>query len=62
MRKFRRASIQSQILIFATFLVVLVSVVATAMEPYLYGRHDRGFQHGLFAARAAIVAEQFVQA
>ncbi|MGR8925925.1 ATP-binding protein [Rhizobium leguminosarum] len=62
MRNFRRASIQSQILILATFLVVLVSVVATAMEPYIYGRHDRGFQNGLFAARAAMVAEQFAQA
>ncbi|RUM09361.1 HAMP domain-containing sensor histidine kinase [Rhizobium chutanense] len=62
MRNFRRASIQNQILILATFLVVLVSVVATAMEPYIYGRHDRGFQNGLFAARAEAIAEQFAQA
>ncbi|WP_184472328.1 ATP-binding protein [Rhizobium esperanzae] len=62
MRNFRRASIQNQILILATLLVVLVSAVATAMEPFIYGRHDRGFQNGLFAARAAMIAEQFAQA
>ncbi|WP_183697105.1 HAMP domain-containing sensor histidine kinase [Rhizobium leguminosarum] len=62
MRNFRRASIQNQILILATLLVVLVSVVATAMEPFIYGRHDRGFQNGLFAARAAMVAQQFAEA
>ncbi|MBX5197343.1 HAMP domain-containing protein [Rhizobium sp. NZLR10] len=62
MRNFRRASIQNQILILATLLVVLVSVVATAMEPFIYGRHDRGFQNGLFAARAAMIAEQFADA
>ncbi|EJB05434.1 signal transduction histidine kinase [Rhizobium leguminosarum bv. trifolii WSM597] len=62
MRNFRRASIQSQILTLATFLVVLVSVVATATEPFIYGRHDRGFQNGLFAARAAMITEQFAEA
>lgn len=62
MRNFRRASIQSQILTLATFLVVLVSVVATAMEPYIYGRHDRGFQNGLFAGRASMIVEQFAEA
>ncbi|EJT03925.1 HAMP domain-containing sensor histidine kinase [Rhizobium sp. CCGE 510] len=62
MKNFRRASIQNQILILATLLVVLVSVVATAMEPFIYGRHDRGFQNGLFAARAAMIAEQFAEA
>jgi signal transduction histidine kinase len=41
---------------------VLVSIVATATEPFIYGRHDRGFQNGLFAGRAAMVVEQFSRA
>ena len=62
MRNLRWASIQKQILILATLLVVLVSVVATISEPFTYGRHDRGFENGLFAGRAGIILDQFKRA
>jgi len=59
LKNLRRTSIQKQILVLAIFLVVLVSLVATFTEPFIYGRHDRGFQNGLFAGRAEKVLEQF---
>lgn len=59
MRKLRRASIRRQILILAVLLVVLVSAVAAVSEPFIYGRHDKGIQIGLFAGRIEMVLDQF---
>jgi hypothetical protein len=47
LRRPRRASIRTQILVLAILLVVLVSVVAATMEPLIYGRHDKGLEIGL---------------
>lgn len=59
MKKLRRASIQRQILILATLLVILVSAIAMFSEPFIYGRSDRDFQDGLFAGQAAMVLDRF---
>jgi signal transduction histidine kinase len=59
MMSFRAASIRTQILILATLLTVLVSVVATVSEPYIYGRHDKGIQIGLLAGRIELILDQF---
>ncbi|NTF59500.1 HAMP domain-containing protein [Agrobacterium rhizogenes] len=59
MKNLRRASIQKQILVLATLLVVLVSVIATLSEPFIYGRNDRDFQNGLFAGQAEMVLDRF---
>jgi signal transduction histidine kinase len=62
LRKLRRASIRVQILILATLLVVLVSVIAMLSEPFIYGRHDKGVQIGLFAGRIEMILDQFGRA
>lgn len=59
MINFRAASIRTQILVLATLLTILVSVVATLSEPYIYGRHDKGIQIGLLAGRIELVIDQF---
>jgi signal transduction histidine kinase len=59
LKNLRRASIQTQILILATFLVVLVSLVAMFTEPFIYGRNERDFQNGLFAGQAEIILDRF---
>ncbi|WP_267554606.1 ATP-binding protein [Rhizobium rhizogenes] len=59
MINFRTASIRTQILVLATLLTILVSVVATLSEPYIYGRHDKGIQIGLLAGRIELVMDQF---
>ena len=59
MTSFRAASIRTQILVLATLLTILVSVVAMASEPYIYGRHDKGIQIGLLAGRIELVLDQF---
>ncbi|OBZ92700.1 histidine kinase [Pararhizobium polonicum] len=62
MKTLRRASIQKQILILATVLVVLVSVIAMVSEPFIYGRNDRDFRNGLFAGQAEMVLDHFREA
>lgn len=59
MRILRSTSIRNQILLLAILLVVLVSLVATITEPFIYGRHDKGIQIGLFAARVERIVDQF---
>ncbi|MBO9102061.1 two-component sensor histidine kinase, partial [Rhizobium sp. L58/93] len=58
----RSASLRIQILLLAILLVVLVSAVATITEPFIYGRHDKGIEIGLFAGRVETVLEQFKKA
>jgi len=55
----RGASIRTQILFLAILLVVLVSVVASTTEPFIYGRHDRGLEIGLLAGRIEGIADRF---
>lgn len=62
MRRLRRASIRTQILVLAILLVVLVSAVAATTEPFIYGRHDKGLEIGLLAGRIEGVVDQFRQA
>jgi hypothetical protein len=62
LKTLRRASIQKQILILATVLVVLVSVIAMVSEPFIYGRNDRDFRNGLFAGQAEMVLDHFREA
>lgn len=59
MRRLRRASIRTQILVLAILLVVLVSAVAAAMEPFIYGRHHKGLEIGLPAGRLEGVVDQW---
>ncbi|QCJ00961.1 ATP-binding protein [Agrobacterium larrymoorei] len=61
MKVLRSASIRKQLLFLAILLVVLVSVVAAATEPFIYGRHDKGIEIGLFAGRIESVLEQFAR-
>ncbi|MBB4955129.1 signal transduction histidine kinase [Agrobacterium vitis] len=61
MKGLRSASIRKQLLFLAILLVVLVSVVAAATEPFIYGRHDKGIEIGLFAGRIETVLEQFAR-
>jgi len=61
MISFRTASIRTQILVLATLLTILVSIVATLSEPYIYGRHDKGIQIGLLAGRIELIVDQFRQ-
>ncbi|QXZ81374.1 MULTISPECIES: ATP-binding protein [Rhizobium] len=58
----RSASLRIQILLLAILLVVLVSAVATITEPFIYGRHDKGIEIGLFAGRVETVLQQFKKA
>ncbi|QCJ01068.1 ATP-binding protein [Agrobacterium larrymoorei] len=62
MKGLRSASIRTQLLFLAILLVVLVSAVAATTEPFIYGRHDKGIEIGLFAGRIETVLEQFVRA
>lgn len=62
MKGLRTASIRTQILVLATLLIVLVSVVATLSEPFIYGRHDKGVAIGLLAGRIERVLDQYRQA
>lgn len=55
----RTASIRKQLFFLAILLVVLVSAVAAVSEPFIYGRHDKGIEIGLFAGRLETVLEQF---
>ncbi|MDR5012101.1 MULTISPECIES: ATP-binding protein [Agrobacterium] len=55
----RSASIRKQLLFLAILLVVLVSTTAALTEPFIYGRHDKGIEIGLFAGRLETVLEQF---
>ncbi|GAK72679.1 putative two-component histidine kinase [Agrobacterium rubi TR3 = NBRC 13261] len=59
MKGLRSASIRKQLLFLAILLVVLVSVVAATTEPFIYGRHDKGIEIGLFAGRIETVLEQY---
>jgi signal transduction histidine kinase len=58
----RSASIRKQLLFLAILLVVLVSAVAATTEPFIYGRHDKGIEIGLFAGRIETVLGQFSRA
>lgn len=62
MKYLRRASIRAQILFLATLLVILVSVVASTTEPFIYGRHDRGLEIGLLAGRIEGIVDRFGEA
>lgn len=59
MKRLRRASLRKQLFFLAIVLVVLVSTIATVSEPFIYGRHDKGIEIGLFAGRVEMVLEQF---
>lgn len=59
MRRLFRASIRTQIAVLAATLIVLVSIVAAISEPFIYGRHDKGIQIGLFAGRAETIFDQY---
>jgi signal transduction histidine kinase len=61
MRGLRSASIRKQLFFLAFLLVVLVSAIAALSEPFIYGRHDKGIEIGLFAGRVETVLEQFAQ-
>ncbi|AYM84829.1 HAMP domain-containing protein [Agrobacterium tumefaciens] len=61
MKGLRSASIRKQLLFLAILLVVLVSTIATITEPFIYGRHDKGIEIGLFAGRVEMVLEQFAR-
>lgn len=58
----RAASIRTQILVLATLLIILVSVVATLSEPFIYGRHDKGVAIGLLSGRIERVLDQYRRA
>ncbi|NTH81193.1 HAMP domain-containing protein [Agrobacterium rhizogenes] len=62
MKGLRTASIRTQILVLATLLIILVSVVATLSEPFIYGRHDKGVAIGLLAGRIERVLDRYRQA
>ncbi|HEY0123430.1 MAG TPA: ATP-binding protein [Rhizobium sp.] len=62
MKGLRTASIRTQILVLATLLIILVSVVATLSEPFIYGRHDKGIAIGLLAGRIERVLDQYRKA
>ncbi|KAA3497953.1 HAMP domain-containing protein [Rhizobium rhizogenes] len=59
MKGLRSASIRKQLFFLAILLVVLVSTVAALSEPFIYGRHDKGIEIGLFAGRVETILEQF---
>ncbi|KJF72553.1 ATP-binding protein [Agrobacterium arsenijevicii] len=59
MRGLRSASIRKQLFFLALLLVVLVSTVAALSEPFIYGRHDKGIEIGLFTGRVEAILEQF---
>ncbi|MGV2052456.1 ATP-binding protein [Agrobacterium sp. 22-209-1] len=59
MRGLRSTSIRKQLFFLALLLVVLVSTVAAMSEPFIYGRHDKGIEIGLFAGRVETILEQF---
>lgn len=62
MKSLRTASIRTQILVLATLLIILVSVVATLSEPFIYGRHDKGLQIGLYAGRVEMILDEYRRA
>ncbi len=62
MKFLRGASLRNQILLLAILLVVLVSLVAVVSEPFIYGRHDKGLEIGLFAGKAELVVSRFARA
>lgn len=59
MKGLRTASIRQQLFFLAILLVVLVSAVAAVSEPFIYGRHDKGIEIGLYSGRMEMVLEQF---
>ncbi|NTI26907.1 HAMP domain-containing protein (plasmid) [Rhizobium rhizogenes] len=59
MRGLRTASIRKQLFFLAIVLVVLVSIAAAVSEPFIYGRHDKGIEIGLFSGRVEMVLEEF---
>jgi len=59
MRGLRTASIRKQLFFLAILLVVFVSAVAAVSEPFIYGRHDKGIEIGLFSGHVEMVLEQF---
>lgn len=59
MRSLRGASIRTQLLFLAVLFVIFVSIVAAMIEPFIYGRHDKGIEIGLFAGRVEAILEQF---
>ncbi|EJJ31384.1 ATP-binding protein [Rhizobium sp. CF142] len=59
MKALRTASIRKQLLFLAILLVVLVSWIAAVSEPFIYGRHDKGIEIGLFSGRVEMVLELF---
>jgi signal transduction histidine kinase len=61
MKGIRSASIRKQLLFLAILLVVFVSTVAATTEPFIYGRHDKGIEIGLFAGRVEAVIERFAR-
>ncbi|MBO0144648.1 HAMP domain-containing protein [Agrobacterium sp. Ap1] len=62
MKGLRCASIRKQLVFLAILLVVLVSAVAATTEPFIYGRHDKGIEIGLFAGRIETILERFARA
>jgi signal transduction histidine kinase len=61
MKGLRSTSIRKQLLFLAILLMVLVSAVAALTEPFIYGRHDKGIEIGLFAGRIETVLEQYAR-
>ncbi|XUY30080.1 ATP-binding protein (plasmid) [Agrobacterium sp. rho-8.1] len=61
MKGLRCTSIRNQLFFLALLLVVLVSAVAATTEPFIYGRHDKGIEIGLFAGHVEMVLEQFAR-
>jgi signal transduction histidine kinase len=59
MRGIQTASIRKQLLFLAILLVVFVSTVATVSEPFIYGRHDKGIEIGVYTGRVEMILEQF---
>ncbi|MBB3810500.1 ATP-binding protein [Pseudochelatococcus contaminans] len=59
MKSLRMASIRTQILVLAILLVILVSTIASATEPFIYGRHDKGVEIGLLVGRIEGVVDRF---
>ncbi|MDQ0458240.1 ATP-binding protein [Rhizobium paknamense] len=62
MKELRGASIRTQLLFLAILFVILVSAVAATTEPFIYGRHDKGIEIGLFAGRTEAILTQFAGA
>jgi len=60
-RSLRAASIRKQLIVLAILLVVLVSTVAAVSDPFIYGRHDKGIEIGLFSGRLEMILDEFAR-